>query len=211
MKPTKISVAAAAAAAAAAIALSGAPIGSAASVQPFGAEETLVDPTGMMESTYTVTGLRASSDTIPWQVMGDLYEATVTVTSERGTVTPMIPWFNARAASGQTYRVLNQVATPQGLNPRGLAPGEESTGKIYFDVVGDVPNSVVVNDGVEDLLLWVGSTAAAPAPAPPPEAMPTMPPPPAAPMMPNMVPPPPPPPPAAPMMPPPMGPMMPNY
>lgn len=36
---------------------------------------------------------------------------------------------------------------------------------LYFDVVGDIPNSVVFNDGTRDLLAWVpgdppGSTAA---------------------------------------------------
>jgi hypothetical protein len=33
--------------------------------------------------------------------------------------------------------------------------GSQSSGKIYFDVVGDVPNSVVYNDGVQDLMVWV--------------------------------------------------------
>ena len=36
-----------------------------------------------------------------------------------------------------------------------MPPGGSSTGKLYFDVVGDVPNSVVYNDGVRDLLAWV--------------------------------------------------------
>ena len=35
------------------------------------------------------------------------------------------------------------------------AAGGSSSGKIYFDVVGDVPNSVVYNDGVQDLMVWV--------------------------------------------------------
>ena len=34
-------------------------------------------------------------------------------------------------------------------------PGGSTTGKLYFDVVGDTPNSVVYNDGVQDLLVWV--------------------------------------------------------
>ena len=209
-----------AAAVAAAIALSGAPVGAAASVQPFGSRETITDPTGMMVTAYTVTGLRASADAIPWPVMGRLYEATVTVGADRGTVTPMSPWFKARAASGQTYQVLSAVATPQGLSPMSVAQGQQSTGKIYFDVNGDIPNSVVYNDGMQDLLLWVGgagSTPEAPAPAPaaPPPApwmpgMPVMPPPPAMPMTPA-----PPPVPAVPMVPavppPPATPMMPGY
>jgi hypothetical protein len=32
-------------------------------------------------------------------------------------------------------------------------------GKIYFDVVGDAPNSVVYNDGVRDLLAWIPGPA----------------------------------------------------
>ena len=34
-------------------------------------------------------------------------------------------------------------------------PGGQTTGTLYFDVVGDTPNSVVYNDGVQDLLVWV--------------------------------------------------------
>jgi hypothetical protein len=51
----------------------------------------------------------------------------------------MMPMFNARAESGANYRVIG-----------GTVPG-----KLYFDVVGDVPNSVVYNDGVQDLLTWI--------------------------------------------------------
>ena len=36
-----------------------------------------------------------------------------------------------------------------------MPPGGSTTGKLYFDVVGDVPNSVVYNDGVRDVLAWV--------------------------------------------------------
>ncbi len=59
---------------------------------------------------------------------------------------------NARAESGQNYRVLSNVST---LSGAPLGPGGTSAGKLYFDVVGDVPNSVVHNDGVQDLLVWV--------------------------------------------------------
>jgi hypothetical protein len=67
-----------------------------------------------------------------------------------------IPLFNARAPSGQAYRVLANAWTPQGVSSAALPPGGRSTGKIYFDVVGDAPNSVVYNDGGQDLLVWVG-------------------------------------------------------
>ena len=44
---------------------------------------------------------------------------------------------------------------------RRWAPGGTSAGKLYFDVVGDVPNSVVYNDGVQDLLVWVATATPA--------------------------------------------------
>ena len=83
--------------------------------------------------TYTVQGLRPSSDAVFHN--GRLYEANVT--NDGGV--PIAALFNARAESGQNYRIIG-----------GGIPG-----KIYFDVVGDTPNSVVYNDGVQDLLVWV--------------------------------------------------------
>jgi len=100
-----------------------------------------------------VSGLSPSSDAIPYPVSGRLYEATVTVDALGGWVSPLIPLFNARAESGQNYRVLANA--PEGLSGAAVPPGGSSTGKIYFDVVGDEPNSVVYNDGVQDLLVWV--------------------------------------------------------
>jgi hypothetical protein len=128
----------AAAIAAAAIAFSVgavAPASAASNIKPFGQPETLLDPaTGAPMITYTVHGLNPSSDPVPHN--GQLYEATVTVD---GGGIPMMPMFNARAESGANYRVIG-----------GTVPG-----KLYFDVVGDVPNSVVYNDGVQDLLTWI--------------------------------------------------------
>lgn len=161
-------MAAGAVVASAVIALSGAPLGSAATVQPFGARETLGDPAGMMVTAYTVTGLAPSSDAIPYRVMGRLYEAKLTVQAERGSTTPVIPPFLARAANGQSYRVLAGVPTALGITPRTLMQGQSNSGKLYFDVTGEVPNSVAYNDGVQDLMLWVGTPSAATAPAPPP-------------------------------------------
>ncbi|MFS0900831.1 DUF1942 domain-containing protein, partial [Mycolicibacterium litorale] len=63
--------------------------------------------------------------------------------------------FNARAKNGETYRALWQVATPQGVNPATLGQGQQTTGKLYFDVTGAQPDSVVYNDGGQDLLVWV--------------------------------------------------------
>jgi len=72
----------------------------------------------------------------------------VTVEGLGGWATPLIPLFNARAQSGQNYRVIGGGIPP-------APPGGQTTGTLYFDVVGDTPNSVVYNDGVQDLLVWV--------------------------------------------------------
>jgi hypothetical protein len=110
------------------------PASAANNIKTFGEPESLNDQaTGAPMITYTVQGLNPSSDAVFHN--GRLYEANVT--SEGGV--PITPMFNARAQSGQNYRVVG-----------GGVPG-----KIYFDVVGDTPNSVVYNDGVQDLLVWV--------------------------------------------------------
>jgi hypothetical protein len=112
------------------------PASAASNIKPFGQPETLLDPaTGFPTITYTVEGLNPSSDAVAHN--GQLYEAVVNVEA-RGAA-PMVPMFNARAESGANYRVIG-----------GGVPG-----KLYFDVVGDVPNSVVYNDGVQDLLTWI--------------------------------------------------------
>jgi hypothetical protein len=113
-----------------------APASAANDIKPFGQPESLNDQaTGAPMITYTVHGLNPSSDAVFHN--GQLYEANVTF--EGGV--PITPMFNARAESGQNYRVVG-----------GGVPG-----KIYFDVVGDTPNSVVYNDGTQDLLAWVST------------------------------------------------------
>ncbi|WP_313675159.1 MPT63 family protein [Mycolicibacterium sp.] len=210
----RFGITAGAIAASAAIALSGSAVVTAATVQPFGTQQTLGDPGGMMVTGYTVTGLAPSNDAIPYRAMGRLYEANLTVEALRGSTMPVIPPFLARSASGQTYRELASVPTSQGVAPMMLMQGQRNSGKLYFDVTGEAPNSVAYNDGMMDLMLWVGPTAAGPAVTPPPPAapMPAVPPPPMmpAPMMPAV-----PPPPAVPVVPavppPPAVPMMPGY
>ena len=130
-------------------------------VAGFGAREQLPDAGGAAVTGYSISELRSSSDAIPYPVSGQLYEVTAGVEAVQGTVTPIVSNFNARATDGATYRALYNVATPQGVNPSALAQGAKSTGKIYFDVTGAVPTSVVYNDGAQDLLIW---TAAAPSP-----------------------------------------------
>ena len=126
------------------------PASAANNIKPFGQQETLNDyATGGPMIGYTVTGLNPSSDPVAHN--GQLYEATVTVDGPGGWAPPVVPMFNARAESGANYRVIANAPGGPGAAP----PGGSSTGKLYFDVVGDVPNSVVYNDGTQDLLVWV--------------------------------------------------------
>ncbi len=104
-------------------------------IKPFGQPESLKDVTGAPMITYTVHGLKPSSDAVFHN--GQLYEANVTF--EGGV--PLAPMFNARAENGDNYRVVG-----------GGIPG-----KLYFDVVGMTPNSVVYNDSGRDLLGWVST------------------------------------------------------
>ena len=47
------------------------------------------------------------------------------------------------------------AATPGTSQPRRSRESATTEGKLYFDVVGDAPNSVVYNNGAEDLLAWI--------------------------------------------------------
>lgn len=110
------------------------PASAASNIKPFGQPETLIGPNGAPQVTYIVHGLNPSSAPVPHN--GQLFEANVTV---EGAGNPFMPFFNARAQDGAIYPVIG-----------GSVPGT-----IFFDVVGPVPNSVVYNDGVQDLLVWI--------------------------------------------------------
>jgi hypothetical protein len=97
-------------------------------------------------------GLMPTSDPVPYPVAGRLYEATVKADALVGTVIPVAWDFNARAESGANYPAL---ATVSSLSAAPIGQGGTTTGKVYFDVIGDVPNSVVFNNGVEDILGWI--------------------------------------------------------
>nr|WP_225952259.1 MPT63 family protein [Mycobacterium sp. OAS707] len=146
---------AAATAAASALGIVAAPISAAEDVTTtsIGTQGKLVD--GNVVQGWTITDLRPSSDVIPYPVAGTLWEATATDEAIQGAATPIVSNLNARARSGQTYRVLFGVATPQGVNPATLGQGEKTTGKVYFDVTGDSPDAVVYSAGGQDLLAWV--------------------------------------------------------
>jgi hypothetical protein len=130
------------------------PASAANNIKPFGQQETINDyGTGAPMIGYTVSGLNPSSDPVPHN--GQLYAADVTVDGLGGWATPIVALFNARAESGANYVVIANA--PGG--PAAAPPGGSSTGTLYFDVVGDVPNSVVYHDGTQDLLVWVPGAA----------------------------------------------------
>lgn len=148
------------AAAAAMLGAAGAPLAWAddVEVQSLGQPGELVD--GAVIQHWTVSDLRPSTDIIPFRPVGTLWEATATDQAIAGWATPIVSNLNARAANGETYRVLFGVATPQGVNPSTLPQGQMTTGKIYFDVTGASPDSVVYSNGGQDLLVWVEPPAA---------------------------------------------------
>ena len=126
-------------------------------IKGFGAQETLKDFYSLgnfsSEIGYTVKNLRPSRDAVPYPVAGRLYEANVTTDAVVGTVNPQINNFLARSPGGADYRVLQNVST---LSGAPLGQGGSNSGKLYFDVVGENPDSVIYNSGFEDLLGWVG-------------------------------------------------------
>lgn len=125
-------------------------------VAPFGTQQDLVSAGGAVDAGWTISNLQPSDDNIPYARNGQLWEATATVEAVRGTVKPIVSDFNARAANGDNYRAIFTVPTDQGVNPADLTQGQKRTGKLYFDVVGEQPDSVVYRSGVEDALIWKG-------------------------------------------------------
>lgn len=133
------------------------PTGPTVQTQALGSQGKLVD--GAVVQGWTITNLKPSSDVIPYSVRGTLWEATATDQALQGSATPIVSNLNARTADGQTYRALFEVATAQGVNPSTLAQGQETSGKVYFDVTGASPDSVVYNAGGQDLLVWTQSAS----------------------------------------------------
>jgi hypothetical protein len=125
-------------------------------IQGFGASEPLID--GPMVTNYTVSNLQPSNIVIPgFTPKGTLYQADVTVRSDGGTVTPQVRDFTARGPNGQTYKLIDNVQVPNGLNPAPIAQGSESKGTLYFDATGAPPNGVAYNDGLQDILMWTSN------------------------------------------------------
>ena len=126
-------------------------------IQGFGTSERLND--GPLVTDYTVSNLRQSDTMIPgYTPKGQLYQADVTARADGGVVQPIVSDFNARSADGQTYRVIDTVAVPNGLSPAPILQGQAANGELYFDVTGPPPNGVVYNDGAQDVLIWTSNT-----------------------------------------------------
>lgn len=167
--------------------LNAAPMRADTAAEPLPAgQHVLGGPAQIGDSTWTVSNLKPSSDAIAYRPAGTLWEATATDEATHSSATPVVSNFNARAHSGQTYRELFQIASSNGINPAGLAQGQKASGKLYFDVTGDTPDSVTYNAGGPDLALWVqpppsagtagGARTFAPAGSPATAATPTNPP-----------------------------------
>lgn len=121
----------------------------------FGSPQQLVD--GAVVQQWTVTDLRRSADPAPgYPLAGRLWEATATVEAISGSVTPIIPNFYAWAPGGAVYPVLWQLATPQGIPAVSIAPGQKSTGTLYFDVTGSDPVLVAYATGGATRMIWHG-------------------------------------------------------
>jgi Domain of unknown function (DUF1942) len=127
-------------------------------IQGLGTSETLVD--GPLVSAYTVNNLEPTNVVIPgYTATGHVWQADVNVRATSGTVTPVVSNFNARTNDNQTYRVIGTSPTPNALSPAPISQGGQASGKIYFDVTGAPPTSVVYNDGVQDVLVWTSNGA----------------------------------------------------
>lgn len=169
MRRTKLAAAAVALAVGVAMTTTG-PAGATDNIKTFGEQERLNGPNRLPYIGYTVFNLTPSSDPVPHN--GNLYVADLAVDGFGGNPDPMIARFGARAQNGDFYPSIWGASNPS---------------RLYFDVVGAEPNSVVWNDGIRDILAWIpgelpleprsvmpGPTEPPPAPepAPAPEPLP---------------------------------------
>lgn len=107
-------------------------------IKIFGEQERLIGPNGFPYIGYVVKDFGPSNDPVPHN--GTLYSAKLYVDGFGGNANPMIERFGARAIKGAFYPSIR---------------GASNMNMLYFDVVGPVPNSVVWNDGIRDILAWV--------------------------------------------------------
>jgi len=120
-------------------------------IKTFGEQERINFSNGAPMIGYTVMNFSPSSAPVPHN--GALYEATLTIAAFDSWANPQIGGFMARAESGDGDPMI--MNAPGGINGAQVPPGGSTTGKLYFDVIGDMPNSVVWNDGTRDILAWV--------------------------------------------------------
>ncbi len=83
--------------------------------------------------------------------------------------------FSARGPNGQTYKLVDNVEVPNGLNPAPIPQGSESKGTLYFDATGAPPNGVVYNDGLQDIMMWTSNVPGTSMPGEPGTSMPDQP------------------------------------
>lgn len=118
-------------------------------VLSFGQTAEIPSAAGSEVIDYTVSNLRPSGHN------DGIWYSDVTARSVRGAATPVINDFNARAVNSSTYWVMkgNQV---DGLPEGPIAPGTQTTGRLYFDVRGGTaPDSVVYRDAAGvDKVVW---------------------------------------------------------
>lgn len=125
-----------------------------ATPMPLGTPQQLVSANGAIVTSYTVSDLKPSYDVIPYQVRGQLWQATASANAITGTTVPMVSDFNARTMTGDNYRAIFNVPLAEGVNPSPLPQGTKETGRLYFDVTGPTPASVVYTSGTENTLTW---------------------------------------------------------
>jgi hypothetical protein len=113
----------------------------------FGQSAEIPSPGGAIN--YTVSNLQPSGHN------DGVWYSDVTATGVSGSPTPNIADFNARAVNSSTYAVMkgNEV---DGLANQPIAPGAQTTGRLYFTVKsGTAPDSVVYRDaGGTDKVVW---------------------------------------------------------
>ncbi|MEZ0049955.1 hypothetical protein ABIA30_000945 [Mycobacterium sp. MAA66] len=113
----------------------------------FGQTEEIPSPGGAIA--YTVSNLQPSGHN------DGVWFSDVTAQAVSGSPTPNISDFNARAVNSSTYADM-KGGEADGLPNQPLAPGAQTTGRIYFDVrSGTAPDSVIYRDAVgTDKVVW---------------------------------------------------------
>lgn len=118
-------------------------------VVPFGQSAEVSSANGAEAIAYTVGDLQPSGHN------DGVWYSDVTARSVRGSPTPVIADFNARAVNSSTYAVMKGHEV-DGLPNQPIAQGTQATGKLYFDVKsGTAPDSVVYRDAAgADKVVW---------------------------------------------------------